>query len=400
MMLPLGIDRISALPDEMLIHILSFLPTKSAFATTVLSKRWTPLFHSLTAVYFDDEGVEDEKTCGRFIRFVDTILRVQQQPIKTFHLMLTRFELCKDLRFNVNRWVKAANQRGVENIELSTSRCAARLFFSFFTSQTLVVLKLNRFYMGSHDFESIDLPSLKILQLIDTEFLQKEDFKKLLSGCPILVDLYARVKFLSDRNNDNPGYKTMPKLEKACITQLDVPFTVIYNVEFLRIEQMERRYKDKYINSYYRGMPDFQNLISIELTFASFHGWVDVVEVLPYCPKLQSLAIEKGDEYVQFYQKWAHAKEPVPECVSLHLTTCSIKNFDSWDDFEFAEFILQNARFLQAMELCSALSVEENEKQLFLKQFSRSPRLSPTCKIYLDTEEINQQEHEKVIRAA
>ncbi|CDY39929.1 BnaA09g15110D [Brassica napus] len=35
-----GVDSISSLPDEMLHHIFSFVPTKVAITTSVLSKRW------------------------------------------------------------------------------------------------------------------------------------------------------------------------------------------------------------------------------------------------------------------------------------------------------------------------------------------------------------------------
>ncbi|RHN51248.1 putative F-box domain-containing protein [Medicago truncatula] len=81
-------DRISDLPDELLCHILSFLPIKIALTTTVLSKRWIPLCHSLTILRFDDETVyyaAFNSVCG----FIDTFMlppRLANQFIKTFSM--------------------------------------------------------------------------------------------------------------------------------------------------------------------------------------------------------------------------------------------------------------------------------------------------------------------------
>lgn len=67
-------DRLSGLHDDLLIHILSFLPDVTyAAQTCVLSKRWnTNLWIHHPDVYFN--GKTFGKTSYRFIKFVDTML--------------------------------------------------------------------------------------------------------------------------------------------------------------------------------------------------------------------------------------------------------------------------------------------------------------------------------------
>ncbi|TKY66139.1 F-box/FBD/LRR-repeat protein [Spatholobus suberectus] len=84
-------DKISALPDAVLSHILSFLPTKIAVATSVLSKRWKPLWRSVPTLNFDDLDDTydfDKETYSRFVQLVYAVFlsRDLQQPIQTFHL--------------------------------------------------------------------------------------------------------------------------------------------------------------------------------------------------------------------------------------------------------------------------------------------------------------------------
>ncbi|CAN6270104.1 unnamed protein product [Urochloa humidicola] len=45
-----GRDRLSALPDELLHRVLSFLPSQEVVQTTVLSKRWTDLWRSVPCI--------------------------------------------------------------------------------------------------------------------------------------------------------------------------------------------------------------------------------------------------------------------------------------------------------------------------------------------------------------
>lgn len=81
-----------------------------------------------------------------------------------------------------------------------------------------------------------------------------------------------------------------------------------------------------------------------------------------------------------------HTIEPVvPECVSLHLKTCSVRHYpvkSMYEDFDLAAYILQNARVLQVLTIhMDPYHSTESEKDQFFKYLSRCPRISQACKI-------------------
>ena len=238
-------DRISDLPDEILCHILTFLPTKFAFATSVLSKRWTSLYHSLTFIKFDDKSVEDHDQFLHFCRSVEAVTlspHVQQKPIKKFYLRCGGYGNWHIPPVDV--WIEAVNQRGVDYIHLSMNLNPLMpvgdeliaLTNVLFNSQNLVVLKLNNLVL-SDNVSSVNLPSLKTLHLKRVYFNDFKDLKKLLSGCSILEELhtnYFRAKKL------RLGYETsLSKLVRASIRPFDVPFKAVYNVKSLCILQVQ-----------------------------------------------------------------------------------------------------------------------------------------------------------------
>ncbi|AES97686.1 F-box/RNI/FBD-like domain protein [Medicago truncatula] len=157
------VDRISNLPDELLSNILSFLPTKQDFSTSLLSKTWAPLCHSLSVLEFDDEtNRDDDDECRPRIYDVN-------------------------LQKSLHAWVEAAKQRYVEEFNLIAHY--TRLNPIIFTSQTLFVLKLEWLHVENYNFY-VDLPSLKILGLKYVCCENQNDFIKLLNACPILQDLH------------------------------------------------------------------------------------------------------------------------------------------------------------------------------------------------------------------
>ncbi|PRQ47946.1 putative F-box domain-containing protein [Rosa chinensis] len=79
------VDRISGLPDEILVSILSLLPLKEAQATSILSRRWQYVWAYCTTLNFDDEKnlvrlrLSDREALElemcRYVNWVDSVLK-------------------------------------------------------------------------------------------------------------------------------------------------------------------------------------------------------------------------------------------------------------------------------------------------------------------------------------
>lgn len=168
---------------------------------------------------------------------------------------------------------------------------------SYYISRTLVILKLEQLKFQS-DHLCVDLPSLKTLHFNYVSFKNNNDFIKLLNACPLLQDLHASyIKYDKKKNKEAKEFKSLSlsKLVRANISSKDVPFTAMYNIEFLCIFLRP--------GVTFKSIPVFQNLIHIELWFSYklFRSWDGIVELLQNCPKLQILFIRKVCGLVCFY---------------------------------------------------------------------------------------------------
>ncbi|CAJ2666078.1 unnamed protein product [Trifolium pratense] len=222
-------DRISNLPDEILCHILSFLPTNLAFTTTILSTRWTPLFHSLD--FLELVFKDDATSFNRFCRFVDTLMLSTNKPLKTFHLDCS-YGCKKDCNI-FNAWLEALIQRRVQQLHLNLDRV---------------------------EVSSKDIPVLQFQNLIHLKVVSRRETRSI------------------------------------------------------------------------------------------YCWWYGTLDMLRLCPKLQFFFIEKWRN-TGSPEEW---KSPISvvECVSSHLRSCTILNFDgSANDLSFATYILKNASLLQDMKI-------------------------------------------------
>ncbi|XP_045817839.1 putative FBD-associated F-box protein At5g56440 [Trifolium pratense] len=388
-------DRIGNLPNEILIHILSFIPTKQAVSTSILSKRWIHLWRSVPILHFFDTKLKTLADNYSFNEFLYSIILFRESAsnhsVNSFFLDIEYNSPKLAFRHgipNVINWINYVVERKVQFLNLyldvvvggGNIQKPPNLPISVFTCETLVVLKLNWFSMEegfSFNFEGF--PLLKALHLKKMYFDEYEEFILLLAGCPVLEDLLVSdIKF---RSLDLvPAFEfdqvfkssSLNNLTEVYIRDCYFHFWVkaLSNSKFLSIGF----WKDYHCNDF----PVFHNLTHLVLNY----NWDRVVEVLRHCPKLQNLNfcqnMQSGsDEHI--IENWVDP-ESVPHCLSLNLTTCTLWGFaltSLQGDFMLARYILKNARVLQTMKIsCVREMLPEIENKL-----SSCHRASATCQL-------------------
>ncbi|XP_074307640.1 F-box/LRR-repeat protein At3g26922-like [Silene latifolia] len=188
-----GRDRLSEMPDEVILHILSFLSTFDA-VRTVLLRRFGNLWTLVPTLKFDFQEFEEvldnyqgkNDYFGQFNIFIRNVLMLHKRlSIDTFHLSLRPCEFLesKDVD-DVKVWLRFALGREAKEIKFYT--LCYDSFLPNFTSQSLVTLELRGFRIDPQ--LQVTLGSLKKLSL-DSVVMCEEAFQQFISGCPSLQEL-------------------------------------------------------------------------------------------------------------------------------------------------------------------------------------------------------------------
>ncbi|CAN7006662.1 unnamed protein product [Brassica rapa subsp. trilocularis] len=195
-------DRLTSLPDELLCHILSFLPTKSAVVTSALSKRWLNLWKlnpnldidDSVFIHAEDGKAKREDIRQSFVGFVDRVLAMQgDSPITSFSLKCIT-GIHPD---TVNRWICNVLKRGVSDLSLFTDfTCedteddSYQLPRELFFSSTLVKLKLRSEHCVDWWWhaKSSSLPMLKSLDM-DSDLIFCGEIEEFIPSFPALEEL-------------------------------------------------------------------------------------------------------------------------------------------------------------------------------------------------------------------
>ncbi|KAK9690412.1 hypothetical protein RND81_09G126000 [Saponaria officinalis] len=174
-------DRLSCMPDEVIVHILSCMATIDAVRTMLL-RRFGDLWTLVHTLRLDFDG---------FVRNV--LMLHKRSTIDTFHLYICEF----DDYFNdpnmiddVQMWLRFAVYRGVKDLyfafngpdDLALPCCV-------FTCQSIETLRLSGCMIDEYeDGQPLHMGSLRNLSLICVHGYN-DAFNELISGCPSLQEL-------------------------------------------------------------------------------------------------------------------------------------------------------------------------------------------------------------------
>ncbi|KAM6576437.1 hypothetical protein CsatB_028274 [Cannabis sativa] len=247
-------DRISELPDELIHHILSFLPTKDVVSMCILSKRWKSIPYSVPTLFFNDnhytyyDDDHDKKFCNDVNNYLEQRKKAMHDLIvDNSSLTITSFKLetCWYYKLKkaviIDKWLAfVIDNNKVKEIRLhigpenfgkgifESNYCLPKVIDN---ARYLTILELNSVGL---DFScSFNFPCLKTLILEDvwnSENAEEEVVVKFLLGCPSIEKLeLTRYCFLGNNMN-------------VCLESLSLKFLVLlyckqeYDNDYLQIQ--------------------------------------------------------------------------------------------------------------------------------------------------------------------
>jgi hypothetical protein len=228
-------NRIDNLPDSILCHILSFLPTKHAATTSILSKRWKPVWLSVLALDFNDETFKDFSSFRNFVNSTIT-LRDKNVSIHSFNFKCRSTSHFTQSQYD--RILRTVMQYGVKdlNFDMSKKKRITKLPPCIFSFKLLQVLKLANMQVG--DFDEVDFPHLKTLHLNSIKFISHEHSVKFLFGCPILENLQSEIYILERMDNIIENLYALPNLVKVRISGSNTPLPLVCKTKILHLEEV------------------------------------------------------------------------------------------------------------------------------------------------------------------
>lgn len=245
-------DRISALPDALVCHILSFVETKEAVSSSVLCRRWKNLWKSvpildfdmLDVLDFDEDELKIKEACADFGTFVDGVLSSRDNSLDIQSFRLGCY-LSNDNHDQIDGWIQTAIRHNAVKLDLYVENEDSNLFQlpkCVFTSKTLEHLKLKSLdHIIYCPPKSACFPNLKFLHIEASP--NQESMENLFSQCPVLEDLTLDLDETRLKNLNICGPK-LKRLRVDMMTNIFVNYSCNFFVNAPELENLHLHIDD------------------------------------------------------------------------------------------------------------------------------------------------------------
>ncbi|KAF8391419.1 hypothetical protein HHK36_023724 [Tetracentron sinense] len=386
-----SLDRISGLPDSILLQILSFMPTKDAIKTGLLSKRWEFLWSFVPDLFFD---VPEDK----FVNFVDrTLILYKGSKVRKFDVIF--FDYRASFASFVDSLIRFVVTKKVEELDLelywTEDGDSYELPRDLYSNDSLTRLRLSYCH-----FRPSGLFSWRLLTSLYLDHISLRDnvIQDILLGSPLLevLDLNA----CSDLMHLNI---TSPSLKKLTVHYEDYDYTVSDSM----LEISAPNLQSLAILGIWHRKCRLMNLpCLVEATLAiqiadrdNGYEWRNTFlrELLESLRHVKDLTIDtwciqcySPDLYDFDGENYWKSLKPFSQCLLHNLKT--VKMFDYVDghhEMDLVQFLLKHAMVLEKMVIYSKRLEHLNWRKLFmpeeLLEFTQKilsfPRASPRAVI-------------------
>ncbi|KAG7566513.1 FBD domain [Arabidopsis suecica] len=329
-------DRISNLSNEIICHIVSFLSAKEATVASVLSKRWQNLYTIIPNLEFDNT-LENQGSLKDFLNGLLALpasSRIKNVSIKR------RGRVGPNRHADLNSFLCNVLKRGVLKLKLDiwvTLDGVYSLPVEIFTCKTLVELELGSILQIDLVPENALLPALKTLIIDAVQFSDQSGcaFQKLLSSCPVLVEL--RLLNVQWEHWQWSRRVSSPTLEKLTMNHRYYFGNIYYDMEGITFDTPSLttlKYYDLPPKSY--PMVNLDSLVeaTINLTLPLCHAWIrqyarrgdtvpSVTNLIKGLRNVETLNLTSTDTVDAFY--FSHEAIPVFENLH-HLSIATERN--------------------------------------------------------------------------
>ncbi|CAA0392737.1 unnamed protein product [Arabidopsis thaliana] len=438
-------DKTSQLPDELLVKVLSFLPTKDAVRTSLLSMRWKSLWMWLPKLEYDFRhySVSEGQGLARFITL--SLLGHKAPAIESLSLKLRYGAIGSIKPEDIYLWVSlAVHDSNVRELSLKLCTFAERptkLPKSLYKCKSIVILKLKDEILVDVP-RKVCLPSLKTLFLGRVTYSDEDSLHRLLSNCPVLEDLVVERDRIDNLGKLSVVVKSLQRLtlKMSCPCHLDGIMMNTPSLKYLKVtdERQESDSDNESDSDSPRYFYDFEDMPKLEeadfvLTFQNikkFFKFVTSIKRLSLClgvyteeslyheglvfnqleqlkicscdsdwsillsrllessPNLRELEAyvieDHPDRRVVLPNQWGNQLNCVPKCLLSSLETFKWSEMYGLlqNQMDVAKYILRNARCLKSATIFFPTTYAKETRDEMIEELSLSFQGPETCQVF------------------